>query len=338
LSTFQYTADILADALFRAGEATDGTSDYADQALSYLNNLYFQICRGGSELDPNMNEDWAWLRKPSPGVLILQPPVTTGTVSVTLGSVDATLTDAPIDYAGGSLSVANWFIKVSTHPDIFRVSTHTAGGTALTLDSVYTGTTDSAATYTLFLTDYDLASDVMRVIAPMTTYRNGGLNSRSDYKVYAAEWDTVTEQSPLALMETGIPDYFSPIGEVTQGVRRVRFNRCGGPQSTDVYRVDYDYLFMPDPLTSPGTTEEPRLPLKWRSLLSDFLVAYLHGIKNDDRATGAAQVAMLGLKGMAAENRYQMTTATKNAFRLKPRLTYNRARGRLRTESGLLIA
>src|ERR1043166_2731863 len=113
-----------------------------------------QICRGGSELDPTTEEDWYWLRKPAPGVLLLQPPITTGPLSAPLGSTAATLSTAPTDYTGANLSVANWFLKVGTHADIFRVSAHTSGSTALTLDGAFTGTTVIGSDYTLFLIDY----------------------------------------------------------------------------------------------------------------------------------------------------------------------------------------
>src|SRR5262245_44852830 len=105
MANLQYTADILADALFRAGEPTDGNSDFADQALSYLNMAYMQICRGGAEIDPGVSEDWYWLRNDRPGVLILQPPITTLTVNATLGSTSATLSAAPTDYTAANISV-----------------------------------------------------------------------------------------------------------------------------------------------------------------------------------------------------------------------------------------
>jgi hypothetical protein len=333
-----YTADILADALFRAGEPTDGTSDYAGQSLSYLNNLYMQICRGGAEVDPGLAEDWAWLRKPLPGVLVLSPPMTAGTVAVTQGSAAATLSQVPVNYVGIPVSAVNWFLKITSEPDIVRVIAHTPGTTALTLDAAFTGDTAATAGYTLFLTDYDLAADLLRVIAPLRTFRNSGWNSRDDYKIYSVDLDTMEEEWPLALIESGIPDYFAPIGETTGGVKRVRFNRCGGPDPTVAYRVEYEYLYRPTPLTSPGTLEEPALPREWRHLLADYLTAYLFGIKHDDRMAGAGGAAQAGLRGMASENRYKTVTATHTQFRLKPRASGRGHRRRvLRTESGMII-
>lgn len=337
MANFTYTSDIIADALFRAGEPTDGTSDFAAEALTYLNSVYMQICRGGSELVPECREDWAWLRKSSPGVLILQPPITTGTVTATLGSSSITFSTVPTNYTGSNLSVAKWFLRVDGNPDIFKIATHTSGTTSAILDSVYTGVSGSGQGYTLFLTDYDLATDLLRPVAPMRSYRNSGWNSRDDYKIYAADLDAMEEQWPLALIEIGIPDYFAMIGETTTGTKRVRFNRCGGPTSTTAYRIEYEYLFRPTALTSPGTSEEPVLPLEWRHLLADFTLAYLFGIKNDERVAAVSGAAKAGLMGMAGENRYKTVTATRNMFRVKAREAFNRRLGPVRTESGAIL-
>jgi len=337
MSNHQFTADILRDALFRAGENPNGTSDYQDQALVYLNNVYFQICRGGSELTPSIKEDWAWLRKPLPGVLALHPPITTGTVSVTRGSTDVFFTSIPEDTFGTEISVETWFFKVDSLPEVYRVSSFTSGATGGSLDQVYLGPTASGLAYTLFKLDYDLADDCMRLVAPMRLFQNSGWNSRDDYKVFACDLDTMEEQYPLAYVEKGVPDYFAPIGEVTPGIKRVRFNRCGATDFNTVYRVEYEYLFRPDPLST-EEDEEPLLPLQFRSVLSDYLLAYLLGIKNDNRAGAAAQAAQAGLIGMASENRYQTTTATKHSFRMMPRMNgMVRRPGVLRTESGSIV-
>ena len=337
MSNHQFTIDILNDALFRAGEQTNGTSDFQGQALIYLNNVYFQICRGGSELTPSIKEDWAWLRKPLPGVLALHPPLTSGTASLTRGSATLTLSTAPEDTFGTDLDIETWFFKVDSLPEVYRISDFTLGATTATLDQVYLGPTASSLSYTLFKLDYDLAEDCMRLVAPMRLFQNSGWNSRDDYKVYACDLDTLEDQYPLAYVEKGIPDYFAPIGEITPGIKRVRFNRCGATDFNTLYRVEYEYLFRPEALTT-DEDEEPLVPLQFRSVLSDYLLAYLLGIKNDNRAGAAAQAAQAGLLGMASENRYQTTTSTKHSFRMMPRMNgMVRRPGVLRTESGSII-
>lgn len=341
MANFQYTSDIVADALFRAGEPTNGTSDFHSQAFSYLNNLYMQICRGGAELAPGVSEDWHWLRKPSPGTILLQPPITTLTATVNLGATSVTLSGNPQNYLASNISVANWFFRVDNHPDIFKVSAHTSGTATLTLDGVYTGANVSAGACTLFLSDYNLATDVLRIVAPMRVYRTAGYSDRNSYKIYQAELDVIEESYPLAYMEQGIPDQYAFIGETTAGTKRIRFNRCGGGtgSATTVYRIEYEYLIVPTALTSPGTSEEPLVPREWRPLMADALLAYLFGIKNDDRAGAIAQTVAAGLRGMKNENRYKKTTSTDSFFSVRPRTSGPWSRHRLpkRTESGAII-
>ncbi len=337
MSNYQYTADILADSLFRAGEPTDGTSDYAAEALTYLNMVYNQVCRGGSELKPDLNEDWYWLRKPSPGLISLHPPVSAGTATVSLGSTTVTLTTAPTDNAV-NFSVINQLIRFGNQTDIYRIATHTSATTTLTLDTAYLNPAQvgSGISYTIMQNEADLASDVMRIVSPMRVYTSG-FSWDNNYKIYGAALEAMEEAYPLALIETGVPDMFAFVGSTSAGVKRVRFNRYGGPTSNDKFRIEYDYLYRPTPLTSPGTTEEPVLPLEWRHLLADFVLAYLFGLKDDSRAEAAARVAQAGLVGMQREHRYQITTADTNTFRLRPRLSNNPRRGPLRTSSGYII-
>jgi hypothetical protein len=291
--------------------------------------VYYQICRGGSELIPNVNEDWAWLRKSTPGVLTLKPAINTGTVSVTLNSTSITFSSGP------TVDLDNYYFRVDGHADVFRIAAHTSGGTAATLDAVYTGTTNAAAGFTVFPLEYNLATDVMRIVAPMRTYVSTG-GEWSRYKIYRSDLDSMEEEYPLVTSAVGVPDMYAEIGETTPGTRRVRFNRYIHPSQTTYLRVEYEYLFQPTLLTSPGTTEEPVLPKQWRHLLADFVLAYLFGVKDDSRSGAAAGVAQAGLMGLKNENRYQTATATRNYFRLKPRMV-GWQRGLLRTESGIIL-
>ena len=311
MANHTYTADIISDALFRANEATDASSDFYDQAFVYLNSVYLQICRGGSELAPTINEDWAWLQKATPGVLILEPAIT-GTCAVAQDSASVTLGAVVAD------SLVERFLKIEGHPDVFRISTHTGATTAVTLDSVYTGEDNLTATYTVFILEYNLASDVMRLTAPMRCYTPSGRSGMDRTRIQQVPVDDVDIYS-AAFGQTGPPLMYAEVGQSTAGTRRIRFDRYLAPLGTHFVRVEYDYLFRPAALTSPGTAEEPIVPREWRHVLADYLLAYLFGLKNDDRAESAAAMARMGLVGMATENRYRKTTASYDLFRIRPR-------------------
>ncbi len=336
MSTFTYTSDLIIDTLFRANEPTDGTSDYAAEVLVYLNRAYEQVYGGGSEIDPSVNEDWNWLRASSPGKINLLPPYTTGTASVTQGSSTVTLSVAP------TISLTGYNLKVNTNSaftDMHEVHAHTASTSTLTLFDTYTGPTDAAATFTFSKVSYELATDILKLVSPMRVFRPGSYGMDT-YKIYGCELDELEERYPLALLETGVPELFAYAGQsgvlIQTGVR-VRFSHSGPLDPTDLIRVEYEYMRRPPELTSPGTSEEPRLPLHRRRILADIALAYLLGAKNDERSVLALEMAARSLKGMQRDNRRVRITNTAHNFRLFPRDTDRRRPGPLRTSSGHII-
>jgi hypothetical protein len=122
---------------------------------SLMSYVYGDICA---------KAEWWWLMRRS--VVNTEPKITTGTVAVTAGSTTATLTAAPTLYAV-NVSVANYVLVIIGNTDsnaVYRVSAHTAGTTALTLDGLYTGTTAATATYRLYKVSYDLPADCAKLL------------------------------------------------------------------------------------------------------------------------------------------------------------------------------
>lgn len=321
MANYQFSADILQDALFRAGEPTDGTSDFHARAKAYMNRAYFGLCMGGSELVPTIHEDWWWLRKSPPGTLTLEPKITAGTVYVTNNSTSVKLS------AAQSKSLATWFLKTDAHDDVFRISTHVSGSTGLTLGSVYTGSTATAAAYKAVKLQYDLATGVLRVISPMRTFR-----SDRDYEIHGMDAHAMDRRWPLALVEEGVPDAFAHADENT-----VRFNRYGGASATKLIRAEYDYLVLPTPLTT-GATEEPLVPWQWRRVLADWVTFWTMIDKSDDRADGAGLAARNGVTAMAAENRHKLAAFGRGFGQIRPRQEdLTRFDRPVRTSAGLII-
>src|SRR2546427_10498 len=164
MANYTSSLDLKNDVLFRAGELTDGTSDFDAQALQYLNRAWQIIWEGGHELDPETREDWIWLMKT--GYLTLQPFITAN-VNLTSNNATITFTTAPVDQFNNAISVQNWWIRISGWQDVFKITAHISGQTTATLDSVYTGPTQNGAQYTAFLLEYTLATDMLRLMTPM---------------------------------------------------------------------------------------------------------------------------------------------------------------------------
>lgn len=317
MANLKYTTDLKTDVLFRAGEPTDGRSDYNDHVLELLNRAQNALALGGCEFAPEINEDWWWLRKDPPGTLVLQAPIETGTVTVTNNSNIVTFSDAP------AASVAGWFFKTTTDSDVFRVTSHVAAAAGATLDSVFTGTSGSK-TYTVFKAEYPLASDVLRIIGPMRGYADG------TFDVDGCEAQALNRDYPLARIEKGRPDRFAPVTET-----KVRFNRCGIDTEGALIRLEYDYLFRPATLTG-DDNEEPAVPQQFRYLLADMALFWLYLVKDDNRDAKLSQIVGRGIEGMKRENQKRKVVYGGNFGRISARGTQG-GKGVLRSESGFIL-
>lgn len=322
MANYQYTSDLLADILFRAGEETNGTSDFAAVALQYLNRAYQALIMGGGEIDPECNEDWWWAKKHPPGVVNLLPAYDSGTVSVTNNSAAIVLSSPP------AYSAAEYFFQAGTHPDIFRTISHTAGSPNITLDAGYTGPTNATLPYRLFKAEYELASDLIRAIAPMRVYQG------SYSEVDGVELMSLERDWPLNMIQSGPPVEFAFVTET-----RVRFNTYG-PTSTfspNLIRLEYDYIYRPADLVN-GPNEEPIVPRQYRKLLADIACTFLFVDKNDDRAAAVSGLAKKGLQAMTNEQRSRMINYSRTSGLISPRLNQeSRLRRPLRTDSGFII-
>lgn len=315
VANLRFSADLIDDILFRSGEKIDGTSNFEAQALVYLNRAYRSIYMGGTEFDPEFNEKFWWIRAES--TLTLEAAIKTGTASVTKNSTTVTLSSAPAN------SVAGWHFKVDTHHDFFRVSTHSGGSTTVSLDSVYTGDTNSAIAYRLMKFDYDLATDSIKVIDPMMVWADDGdhkveLVSPVDVRRFWADHNTLS----------GAPEKFCMLDDDT-----VRFSQYGSDDGK-LIRVDYSYLKRPADLVNSGS-DEPLVPRQYRHILSDMSLFFLFSDKNDTRVEGVGLMAKSGMRAMSLENRKRFSHAG-DLGKIDPRSSVPGLRT-LRSTTGKLI-
>lgn len=302
MSTLQFTSDIVNDVLFRAGEPTDGTSDFEAQALQYINRAYRAVWMGGGEFVPGMTEPWLWLKKDPPGVFVLQPSIDDGTIAVTNNSASVTFSVAP------SVSLAGRFLQVEGGP-VFRILSHTALSTSATLDSVYTEETNSAAQYAAMKLEYDLPADCLRVIAPMRGYTD------SRHEVIGTDLLSMDREFPLHEIRGGAPTRFSLVTE-----SKVRFNTYGGSAAEELIRLEFDYHAKPSDLTD-SPSEEPLIPLQYRQILADLALFLMWTVKNDDRAVDVGAQGIAGLKAMQSDNRSRLNQSGGRVGHIYPRAT-----------------
>lgn len=310
------TRQIKQDVLFRGGEPTGG-GQWNDKVVDYINRAYRGVASGASEFLPEYVEDWWWTR--GRGVLTLLPATKTGTVAVTQGSTTITFSDAP------SVSVTGYRFRVDGWSEPFLVASHTALNANATLDSIFTGETNSAATYKLMKTTYSLDSAVQALISPMVGFRNNP-------KIIGISPERMDDLYPLQELNTGIPRAFALVDEQT-----VQFSH-GGRDDGISQRVEYNYRAVVSELTD-SDSSVPLIPLQYRHVLADMALTFVYLDKNDDRSNAVALSARTVLAGMLKDNRRRLSRMGGTLGHIYPRggPEGNLEDRLIRTDSGLII-
>lgn len=327
MANLRTSLDVLKDALFRAGENASPSSDYWTQALVYINRAYQSICSGGTELDPEVDESWWWLRKATPGVLILQPSINNITASIVSGGDTITYSAIPTDRLGNNVSLLGYMFSVSgDNGDVYRIISHTSGSTVATIDSQYTGIGGSGLAQRTIKFQYDLATDVKSIVGRMRCYQMGR------FEIDYADIPAMRTNYPLATLPCGVPRLFSMVQEQT-----CEFSHYLGDNSTDVCRVEYDYLVVPDDLTADDNSV-PLIPFQYVQILSDYVSFFILEDKDDSKSSDFLASAKSKLQAMAKESRRRAARTSNKVGKIQPRDPGGRWRdGPPRTQSGLII-
>lgn len=129
-------------------------TSYATLLKRWINNAQQLVLRA---------YEWPFLRNPTPLVIQTVPDYSTGTVATTAGSTSITFSVAPTDVNGNNVSVSGRFIQTSSSKDWYRITAHTSGTTAATLEIAAINTA-SAATLTIRKMYYSTSTSVDRII------------------------------------------------------------------------------------------------------------------------------------------------------------------------------
>ncbi len=264
----QYGGQIVQDVLFRCGEVTDltgTTSDYLAQAKRYVQTSYYDLLAYAP---------WPWVMKDPPGVLNVAAE-TTGTCEVTHDSTTVTL--AAVD----ATTRLGWWFKVDGNEAVYRITAHTAGTAAVTLDATFKEDSDDDAAYHIFKDEYAIASDVLKIWRA---------SNRND------PYETINIVSPETHHQIW-PRRYEP-SSVTGATREMSLIRSGKvritpyPESDDI-TLEYEYAVKPTAdLTwdSNTTTDLLLVPLEFSSVVSDAATMLLMIDKNDIRVTEVGQM------------------------------------------------
>jgi hypothetical protein len=328
MANLRTSTDILFDALWRSGEAQGANSEYYGQAVVYMNRAYQSICSGGSELDPNIDETWWWLRKPTPGVLTLQPSFNVASAAVVQGSAQITYSEAPLNNLGTPISLNGWFFSVTgDNGDVYRIADHIAGGLVATLDSAYTYSSNPAAAQRTMCFQYQLASDLKSVVGRMRAYQ------QNRYFINYSELDPLRQEFPIPTVPTGVPILFAMVGEQV-----AEFSHYTGDDPTDIMRVEYDYTFIPPDLVDDGGVTSPLIPFQYNRLLSDWTAYLILADKDDQKSMGFFNSAKSLLNAMSREHRRRAAQSSNLTGKIMPRQgDVKRRDSPMRTQAGLIV-
>lgn len=277
MAQFRTTADLVDSVLNRAGETTSGSSAYDTNGdvLGFLNRVHFSLVAGGTvplgkDATVEIDETWPWAKASRPMVLELQPKITTGTVTLTLGSEVGTFSSAP------TVSVAGWYVQVTGVEGTYRIASHTASATGFELDGAWPLTSVSAGSFTLFKLDYDLIPEYLVI---------DSTNNKLDFKKTSAGSE---------LTATLTAGAYTP-SDLATHVAAQMTTAAGGPTITGSYSTVTKFFS----LTTDGAGTTSLYPLFATGSNVGQSVHRLLGYDDSDLAVGTTQTSTYILGGVA---------------------------------------
>lgn len=196
--------------------------------------------------------NWFWLRKRT--VLSTVDDITTGTVDVTNNSTSITFSSAPTPDLDNRV-----FLVTGNTLDsgaVYRISAHTAGAAAATLDAVYTGATDTTASYHVYGDAISLPTDLKDLLF---VKRYGFLQPLQI--ISPEEMQTIKQYD----VSEGKPQVAAVIDFLTTGDPTTARRLVIHPYPDEIYRLEVDYTQSLNTELS-GTTQ-PLIPDDFRHIL-----------------------------------------------------------------------
>jgi len=276
--------DLKADALYLAGEPTDGNSQYDSRVYEWLTVVQRALISGGqfgqSVLQP---VDWLWARAWPRGVIQLSQPINADRVcraTFQLGSIHVTTTPALIPGA----NLDGWRIQHDQVPARHLVmasqTDRATNQSFITLSEQWTGPSMAVHNWLAYPDTYELPSDFVRGTSPLfiMAFPSFGLPYSIDVidppdleRYYPQTW-------PMAGGRTtaGLPIVAARVNET-----KIRFSHyLFTPDHLLPVQIEFEYIRRPDVLME-GTV--PAIPIQHRRILS-FGCAYLILADKDDSA------------------------------------------------------
>lgn len=304
MANFTTVDDLVADALWVAGEAQTSVSSYYVRALDYLNAVYTALLSGGSFADHALPSiDWWWAQVTRPGSIALLNLVENSAITLTATNASATINFS----SGPGTALVNYRIAFLQDLDqLLYVTTHASGAaTSATIDLAWQKATYASTSWVAWKDHYALPNDFLRFTTPLTM-------SRVPYEVQLVDPVVMRRTYPIARLWRGTPQV-AAIEHVDTGAGystpTLHFSHMisDGP-----IVLNFEYLAK---LTALALGTEPRIPFHHRRILS-LGAAYLMLLDKVDGKAGAVFQQFQSAWDAMAEEHYRHTSDNKNFGRI----------------------
>jgi len=320
VANFTTVQDIVEDALWLAGEPSSSTGQYYTRATNLVSAMQQALVTGGAIGNivlPAM--DWWWAKKRANLTVLPAQNITgytaIGSITLTKDSTSATL--------GAACSVDLDYYRIvldGQREQIPSVASHTAGGTAITLDMAWKPATVVTSNYKLVPLEFALATDFVRFAGPLQV-------PEWPYEIGITDLASLDSAFPLATITAGTPQLAAMVGNGTK-VHLSHYYADGKPRV-----FEYDYVYSPAALTVGGS--DPVVPHPHRRILSFGAALQMLFEKNDDKQAAMGIVFQTAWDAME-KVQIKDSARSPDMGRLIPRPT-GTSWGVLRTSSGVII-
>lgn len=302
---YETFGDLRKQALTKAGEVETQQSKYWDKMLEYIQQSYLDILSGSNKFNLDFSRGWDWARETSPIHVTLKAPVTDGSATLTVGSLNGTFSVAP------TISVEGWYLYIEGVSEIYRIAGHGANSTSFVIDSEYIGTSGSYPFKAIKLV-YDLGPDILRLVEPFTSYKMPAYGN-GEHQIYSLGMKRFKSEYPLRMIRQGMPAYFSTLS-VKDEYYDIIFN---GYVGTDT-KLDIDYIRNP---ISMAEDAKPLVPLKDREVLAFCAASMLlfNEKSAPDKGSIMLNLAKTKLEAMLSEDTENLESTGRWFGRVIPR-------------------
>lgn len=320
MSNYENSSDLRQEVLRHSGELIDGTSEYNEDVMIFLNRAYQAMLSGAADLGMDIGQPWPWAKKQYPSVLIIQPTLNTFTVNAVNDSSVITF-NSVISY-----SVQGQYIFFGDYRQGYRIKKHLAGSASAVLDSVFLEASGTAYATKIMKYDYILDSGVLRLFGPLSVTPSSCYNF--DGKINIIDENTFNTDYPM-LVRQGIPDRATQTFKNNEMQPTIRFNRIPAADDQPI-RIEYNYIPVPDDLLD-SESSIPVVPRDHRVTLCYYAAYYLLMDKNDNRAAEYRELARAGMLALVRAYKIEKANTDTDYCRLIPRpdnMGYNYGRSR----------